>query len=119
MACIKAGIKIVVTIIQLTFALFYAEEKEGQKWKDFIFKCPTFQLKIFILNTFFPPGVDLKIAQVSGDNLFPIRDKLLANDPIQVQEIGTGRPLPKTVHSITAYYGAGLTINQSEIFSKT
>jgi len=76
-------------------------------------------LKIFILNTLVPPGVDLKIAQVSGDNLFPIRDKLLANDPIQVQEIGTGRPLPKTVHSITAYYGAGLTINQSEIFSKT
>jgi len=29
MACIKAGIKIVVTIIQSTFALFYAEEKEG------------------------------------------------------------------------------------------
>jgi hypothetical protein len=27
----------------------------------------------------------------------------------QIHELGTGRPLPKTVHSMTAYFGAGAT----------
>ena len=52
-------------------------------------------------------GVDLKIAQVSGDNLYPIREKLFTDD--QIREMNTGQSLPKTVHSMTAYYGAGFT----------
>lgn len=42
---------------------------------------------------------------MSGDNLYPMRDQLLASG--NVREIGGGRLLPKTVHSMTAYYGAG------------
>ena len=53
--------------------------------------------------------MDLKIAVVNGDNLYPIREQLLKSEPLEIMEIGTGEPLPKTVHSMTAYYGAGVT----------
>jgi hypothetical protein len=60
----------------------------------------------------FLSGVDLKIAEVSGDNLYPIRDQLLKSEPFEIMEIGTGKPLPKSVHSMTAYYGAGKDLSQ-------
>ena len=59
----------------------------------------------FFQNLIIVSGVDLKIAQVSGDNLYPIREKLFTDD--QIREMNTGQSLPKTVHSMTAYYGAG------------
>ena len=52
-------------------------------------------------------GVDLKIASVTGDDLMPMRKQLMSGDPISVQEMSTGQVLPKTIHSMTAYFGAG------------
>ena len=80
----------------------------------YIKNCPKYLLELS--DNFVLTGIDLKIAQVSGDNLFPIRDQLLANDPVQVQEMGMGGPFPKSVHSITAYYGAGYTLYHKSIF---
>ena len=70
-----------------------------------------FQIKLSIVVA----GVDLKIAQVSGDNLYPIRDQLFSND--QIKEMSTGKSLPKTVHSMTAYYGAGFPFSHFLYFS--
>ena len=52
-------------------------------------------------------GVDLKIASVTGDDMMPMRKQLMSGDPISVQEMSTGQVLPKTIHSMTAYFGAG------------
>ena len=51
--------------------------------------------------------VDLKIASVTGDDLMPMRKDLMQGQPINISEMNTGQPLPKTVHSMTAYFGAG------------
>ena len=51
--------------------------------------------------------VDLKIASVTGDDLMPMRKDLIQGQPIKISEMNTGQPLPKTVHSMTAYFGAG------------
>ncbi len=50
-------------------------------------------------------GVDLKIAEVHGDNLMPRKKQLLESK--SVREMTTGQPLPQSVHSMTAYFGAG------------
>jgi hypothetical protein len=39
--------------------------------------------------------------------MMPLRKQLIGGDPFKVSEISTGQPLPKTVHSMTAYFGAG------------
>ena len=53
-------------------------------------------------------GVDLKIAAVTGDDMMPLRKELLNKEnPFQVKEMSSGKSLPKTVHSMTAYFGAG------------
>ena len=41
----------------------------------------------------------------------PKRDSLLET----AKEISTGRPLPKTVHSATAYFGAGPIVKALEM----
>ncbi|XP_076046377.1 uncharacterized protein LOC143028331 isoform X2 [Oratosquilla oratoria] len=47
-------------------------------------------------------GVELKVAVVTGDDLMPTK-----KDFISVPDMRTGEPLPKTVHSMNAYLGAG------------
>ena len=39
--------------------------------------------------------------------MMPLRKQLMGGDPVKVSEISTDQPLPKTVHSMTAYFGAG------------
>ena len=51
--------------------------------------------------------VDLKIASVTGDDMMPLRKQLMSGDPVKISEMSTGQALPKTVHSMTAYFGAG------------
>ena len=51
--------------------------------------------------------VDLKIASVTGDDMMPLRKDLFQEKPVKISEMSTGQPLPKTVHSMTAYFGAG------------
>lgn len=58
-------------------------------------------------------GVNLKIAAVTGDDMFPLR-KELAKDQA-VRELGTNKPLPATVHSMTAYFGAGPIVRALEM----
>lgn len=49
-------------------------------------------------------GVELKIAQVHGDNLMGMYPDLLQDGSIT--DMSSGKPLPKTIHSMTAYFGA-------------
>lgn len=49
-------------------------------------------------------GVDLKVAVVTGDDLMPVKEELISAG---VLDMKTGLPLPKTVHSMNAYLGAG------------
>ncbi len=58
-------------------------------------------------------GVDLKVAAVHGDDLMPLRDDIM--DKGRVKEMDTGAPLPFTVHSMTAYYGAGPIVRALEM----
>lgn len=54
-------------------------------------------------------GVDLKVASVIGDDLMPKR-KELANSMTE-----TGQALPSSVHSMTAYFGAGPIVKALEM----
>ena len=54
-------------------------------------------------------GVDLKIAQVSGDNL--IKSRL---DVEAIKALNSGQSLPKGIHSMTAYFGAGPIVKALE-----
>ncbi|XP_027219680.2 uncharacterized protein [Penaeus vannamei] len=49
-------------------------------------------------------GVDLKVAVVTGDDLMPVKKQLIAAG---MPDMKSGLPLPKTVHSMNAYLGAG------------
>lgn len=49
-------------------------------------------------------GVELKIADVSGDDLMPHKDALISEN---VKEMFSGKDFPSTVNSMNAYYGAG------------
>lgn len=58
-------------------------------------------------------GVDLKIAEVYGDDLMPKKSHLLQSD--STREMSTGGRLPESVHSMTAYYGAGPIVRALEM----
>jgi hypothetical protein len=58
-------------------------------------------------------GVDLKVAEVHGDNMLPLKDELLASG--SVHEMFSGRPLPASVHSMTAYFGAAPVVRALEM----
>lgn len=58
-------------------------------------------------------GVDLKIAQVEGDNMIDRKEQLFKDE--RVKEMSTGKSLPKTVHSMTAYFGAGPIVKALEM----
>ena len=58
-------------------------------------------------------GVDLKIAQVEGDNMIKRKAALFEDE--RVVEMSTGKKLPKTVHSMTAYFGAGPIVKALEM----
>ena len=58
-------------------------------------------------------GVDLKIAQVEGDNMIERKEDLFKDE--RVKEMSTGKSLPKTVHSMTAYFGAGPIVKALEM----
>ena len=47
--------------------------------------------------------------------MMPLQKQLMGGDPIKVSEISTGQPLPKTVHSMTAYFGAGPIVQALEM----
>ena len=47
--------------------------------------------------------------------MMPLRKQLMGGDPVKVSEISTGQPLPKTVHSMTAYFGAGPIVQALEM----
>lgn len=49
-------------------------------------------------------GVELKVAVVTGDDLMPVKGNLIAAG---IPDMKTGLPLPKSVHSMNAYLGAG------------
>ena len=47
--------------------------------------------------------------------MMPLRKQLMGGDPVKVSEISTGQSLPKTVHSMTAYFGAGPIVQALEM----
>ena len=49
-------------------------------------------------------GIELSIADVSGDDLMTRKDELISEN---VKEMFSGKDFPATVNSMNAYYGAG------------
>ena len=58
-------------------------------------------------------GVELKIAHVEGDNMIDRKEQLFQDE--RVKEMSSGKKLPKTVHSMTAYFGAGPIVRALEM----
>jgi len=53
-------------------------------------------------------GVEFSIADISGDDLMSQREALATQG---VKEMFSGKPLPRTINSMNAYYGAGPILN--------
>jgi len=53
-------------------------------------------------------GVEFSIADISGDDLMSQREALATQG---VKEMFSGKPLPSTINSMNAYYGAGPILN--------
>ena len=53
-------------------------------------------------------GVEFAIADVSGDDLMSQREALASQG---IKEMFSGKPLPSTINSMNAYYGAGPILN--------